>query len=57
MAETSKEITLRSAELNYQLPDASALIAEGEDARDVKREIKVHQLRGLRVYHSLVELL
>lgn len=34
MAETSKEIALRSAELNYQLPDASALIAEGEDARD-----------------------
>ena len=24
---------------------------------DVKREIKVHQLRGLRVHHSLVELL
>lgn len=23
----------------------------------VKREIKVHQLRGLRVHHSLVELL
>lgn len=36
---------------------AVVIVVLPAESKAVKREIKVHQLRGLRVHHSLVELL
>ena len=53
-----KTVSGRSAEgAGAELEKRRVPAAPSVPEAAVKREIKVHQLRGLRVHHSLVELL